>query len=213
MPPVRITDSTPSAESTGGARWAPPPPGPGRLQRPDLVRRLATASEGARLVVVSAPAGYGKTTLLAQWARAAGGPVAWLTLRPEHCSPRRLLADVAAARGARKDPLLVLDAADAAAAPEVMAALRAVIGGLPRGTRVAVVCRADPGLLPARRLLDGDTARLTAADLAFDAVEARALLASRGIAVTDAALEHLMHRTEGWPAGLALAALRIAAAP
>jgi LuxR family maltose regulon positive regulatory protein len=209
MPPVRITDPTQSAAE---APWAPPPI-PGLVTRPDLVRRLATASEGSRLVVVSAPAGYGKTTLLAEWARAAGAPAAWLTLRHEHRSPRRLHADLAAARDARGAAVLVLDDVDAAASPETVAALRALIGELPSGSRVAVGCRADPGLLPARRLLDGGTARLTAVDLAFDAGEARALLAGRGIAVTDAALDHLMHRTEGWPAGLALAALRIAGAP
>ncbi|HET9081615.1 MAG TPA: hypothetical protein VFO01_14035, partial [Trebonia sp.] len=56
-----------------------PSSGPGQVLRPRLLARL---DEGlARgLVLVCAPAGYGKTVLLADWARRGGVPVAWLSL-------------------------------------------------------------------------------------------------------------------------------------
>jgi LuxR family maltose regulon positive regulatory protein len=63
-----------------------PPPRPTVLSRPRLVRRLeAGLDPGQRLILVSAPAGYGKTTLLSEWVQALGGKappraIAWLSL-------------------------------------------------------------------------------------------------------------------------------------
>jgi LuxR family maltose regulon positive regulatory protein len=54
-----------------------PQPRPGLVARPGLVERVRS---GEPVVVISAPAGYGKTTLLAQWAAAEDRPVAWLTV-------------------------------------------------------------------------------------------------------------------------------------
>ncbi len=72
------------------------------VSRPRLWQRLDGA-RGARLVAVIAPAGSGKTVLLAEWAREdPGTPTAWVTLDPDDADPRRLraaiLAAVAAAR-------------------------------------------------------------------------------------------------------------------
>src|SRR4051794_13065877 len=55
------------------------PPRPARVSRPRLVRRLLAAPGGAVAVLV-APVGYGKTTLLAEWAERDPRPFAWLTL-------------------------------------------------------------------------------------------------------------------------------------
>jgi len=67
--------------------------GPGARQewvnRPRLLREL-TRPASAKLVLVSAPAGFGKTTLLAQWRSAAAGPVAWLSLDRGDDAPGRL---------------------------------------------------------------------------------------------------------------------------
>lgn len=52
---------------------------PGLVVRPRLLKRLGSAG-AARLTLVSAPPGFGKTTLLAEWARSASGRVAWLSL-------------------------------------------------------------------------------------------------------------------------------------
>jgi LuxR family maltose regulon positive regulatory protein len=66
------------------------------IQRPALAARLQAGSEG-RLTLVSAPAGFGKTTLLAAWAAEAPLPVAWLSLEASDGDPRRFLLDIAAA--------------------------------------------------------------------------------------------------------------------
>src|SRR5436309_2857545 len=65
-------------------------------ERPDLVARgtlvgLLTADRHARLTLISAPPGFGKTTLLTQWARAAGEdrPFAWYSLDPDDADPVR----------------------------------------------------------------------------------------------------------------------------
>ena len=68
--------------------------------------------------------------------------------------------------------LLVLDNADALASRSARAALEALVNDLPPGARVALGCRADPGLLLGRRLVEGGLVQITAADLAFDAQEA-----------------------------------------
>jgi LuxR family maltose regulon positive regulatory protein len=71
---------------------------PGRVDRARLLDRLERAT-ATRLTVVSAPAGYGKTTLLTEWlaARPAGEPVAWLALDPADDDPALLWAYLLAA--------------------------------------------------------------------------------------------------------------------
>jgi LuxR family maltose regulon positive regulatory protein len=200
------------------------------VERAELVGRLREAA--ARLVLVSAPAGYGKTTLLAQWAGAEDGPAAWLTLGAPHRDQRRLVADIAAALGSlapgRGGPaatvrealaaaprpfLLVLDDADTLASPEALAAVSALVADLPPGCRLALGCRTDPDLLLGRRLLEGGLLRVGPSDLAFCPREAEALLAGAGVELTPEALEALLVRTEGWPAGLRLAAIALAGQP
>jgi LuxR family maltose regulon positive regulatory protein len=61
------------------------------VPRPHLVQRLEEGIARHRLTVVAAPAGYGKTTLLAAWARPTGMPVAWLSLDRDENDPERLL--------------------------------------------------------------------------------------------------------------------------
>ncbi len=66
------------------------------VPRAHLVERLQQGVERA-LTLVSAPAGFGKTTLLAQWLAESGMPVAWLSLEPEDNDPTRFLSYVIAA--------------------------------------------------------------------------------------------------------------------
>ena len=61
------------------------------VSRSHLVERLQRGAERA-LTLVSAPAGFGKTTLLAQWLAESGMPVAWLSLEPEDNDPTRFLS-------------------------------------------------------------------------------------------------------------------------
>lgn len=63
----------------------------GGLERPRLIGVLEAGLPGCRLALVAAPAGYGKTTLLAQWARASRYPVAWVSIDGEENDPERFL--------------------------------------------------------------------------------------------------------------------------
>ena len=74
----------------------PPPFGPGLVARPRLVQRLAEARD-VPLALVVAPAGYGKTTALAEWAACDPRPFAWLALEPGDDDAARLVAAIALA--------------------------------------------------------------------------------------------------------------------
>jgi len=73
-------------------KMAPPRPPRGRVTRPTLLGRME-ASTARRLTIVAAPAGFGKTTLLADWCetlRARGHQVAWLSLDEDDNNPQQL---------------------------------------------------------------------------------------------------------------------------
>jgi LuxR family transcriptional regulator, maltose regulon positive regulatory protein len=73
-----------------------PRPRPGLLPRPRLTQRLTEAMAG-ELVLVCAPAGFGKTALLADWARRSQRQVVWLSLDPGDNDPARFWRYLAAA--------------------------------------------------------------------------------------------------------------------
>jgi LuxR family transcriptional regulator, maltose regulon positive regulatory protein len=68
----------------------PPEVRDGLVNRPRLVRRL-TDERGARTAVITAPAGYGKSSLLAEWAREDARPLSWIALSAHHDEPAELL--------------------------------------------------------------------------------------------------------------------------
>ena len=75
-----------------------PPPRPHLVPRPRLIERLDEGLRlGCKLTLVSAPAGFGKTTLVSAWATDCGRPVAWLSLDKGDNDPARFLAYLAAA--------------------------------------------------------------------------------------------------------------------
>src|SRR5215218_11096827 len=73
-----------------------PPPQPKTVVRPRLIERL---NEGLhrRLILVCAPAGFGKTTLLSEWVATLPRPAAWLSLDEGDNDPTRFLAYLVAA--------------------------------------------------------------------------------------------------------------------
>ena len=104
--------SAPTAESDQSTWFEPsfpldrtkldPPPQPsGAVRRVGLLNRLRASSE-APVVAVVAPAGYGKSTLLSQWAEETPHRVAWLSLEHEDNDPAMLLASIAAALDRRQ---------------------------------------------------------------------------------------------------------------
>jgi LuxR family maltose regulon positive regulatory protein len=68
-----------------------PPLSPGLIERARLVDAIDDAFEDAKVVLVAAPAGTGKTSLLVEWAHRSARPVAWLTIEPEQSDPSRFL--------------------------------------------------------------------------------------------------------------------------
>jgi LuxR family maltose regulon positive regulatory protein len=214
---------------------------PGFVPRPRLAGAL-----GGGLVLVCAPAGFGKTTLLADWLRSAGRPVAWLSLdvgdndpvrfwrhvvaaldraRPgigERVAPllgpppssfeglvTALINELAAPSG-EKEIVLVLDDYHLVDAHQVHASLAFLLEHLPPGLHLVLASRSDPPLPLARLRARGQLAELRTDDLRFTAEEAAALLReSVGPAISGAAVAALVARTEGWAAGLQLAALSL----
>ena len=224
--------------------------------RPDLVPRPRLAGlldEGlARgLVLVCAPAGYGKTVLLADWARRGGHRAGWLSLDAGDNDPARFWRHVVAALdrarpgiAGRVAPLLSASSGppagswfrglvtalinELAAGPDAGGALLVlddyhVIGSRPvheslafllehrpPGVCVVLASRSDPPLPLARLRARDQLAEVRAAELRFTVRRSRgAARSTRPAALPDAAVAALAARTEGWAAGLQLAALSL----
>lgn len=215
------------------------------LTRPELLGRLGS---GARVTLVAAPAGSGKTSLLRSWAAAAprGDDVAWCTVARGGSDAQRFWLGVIRAlretpAGARlvgavtaapeldagrvaarlrdelaglEEPLwLVVDDLHELDAPDALQQLEALIADGPPALRFVLATRRDVRLGLHRLRLDGALTELRGADLRFTAAEARDLFRAAGVDVSPATLERLVSRTEGWAAGLRLAALSLAGHP
>lgn len=221
----------------------PPPLQQGVVHRERLVDRLL-ASRRPRVVTITAPAGYGKTTLMAQWKEGETRPVAWLSLDRDDNDPSALLFHIVAAlrdagmarstrfSGIRLTPDLVLpyglarvasaleseracgvlmldqvETIRSRASSDVVAELAV---RLPPDMQLVVASRTGVRLPLVPLRARGALLELTAAELAMDRTEARALLENTGADVGDEDFDELLGRTEGWPAGLYLAGLAVA---
>jgi LuxR family transcriptional regulator, maltose regulon positive regulatory protein len=121
---------------------------------------------------------------------------------------------LAAALAASDPPVtLVLDDLHLLTAPQLLRELDFVLRNAGAGLRLAVSSRIDPVLPLHRYRVSGHLAEIRAADLAFSDAEAGQLLAQHGITLPADSLESLVRRTEGWAAGLRLAALSMDAHP
>ncbi|HYL40948.1 MAG TPA: LuxR C-terminal-related transcriptional regulator, partial [Candidatus Binatus sp.] len=105
--------------------------------------------------------------------------------------------------------VLVIDDLHELASPEAEQQLALLIARHPRRLRVIVASRHDPQLGLHRLRLSGDLLELRAADLRFTPGEASQLLAASGVTLSDQATARLHAKTEGWAAGLRLAALSL----
>jgi LuxR family maltose regulon positive regulatory protein len=218
------------------ARLRPPSARPTTVARVRLHERLEAAVRFPA-TLVAAPAGYGKSTAVAGWARARAQPPVWWSLEPSDAPIERfaphLLAAVARGWGldvahqgrlAPADHVAVLlealehapigdralvldDVHELGAAPEAFELLRGLIDHLPDGVAVVLVSRVDPDLPLARWRLEGRLDAIGVDELRFTDAEASALLASMGVALRPSLVRTLVQRTEGWGAGLQLAAL------
>jgi LuxR family maltose regulon positive regulatory protein len=108
---------------------------------------------------------------------------------------------------------LVIDDLHDLCSPEALRQLELLIMRAPPALRFVLVTRHDLGLGLHRLRLAGELTEIRTADLHFSPAEARDLFAAAGIELPDAALALLYDRTEGWAAGLRLAALSLAGHP
>jgi LuxR family maltose regulon positive regulatory protein len=225
-------------ESLLDAKLSVPLPRPGAVSRAELIE-TARASD-CRLVGVTAPAGYGKSTLLVQWALAEDRRVAWVSLDRFDDDPAILLtllasayarvspgnADLVADVGGlgvsllgraaprlasvfRTSPVpfvLILDDLHELRSPACHDVLEVVISGIPGGSQLIAASRSEQPHLPRLRA-SGDALEFLASDLALDAAGAEQIFSEAHVGLTPERAAAVTERTEGWPAGLYLAAL------
>src|SRR5215468_7825044 len=202
-------------------------PRAGWVPRPRLLARLAEGI-GRGLTVVCTPAGFGKTTLLGDWARRSRRTVAWLSLDSADNDPARFWRYVAAALEAVATAVinqlavvpdagavvLVLDDYHLIEAPTVHDSVVFLVERLPPGLRLVLAARTDPPLPLARLRARGQLAELRATDLRFTLEETAAFLReATGLDLPTASVAALQERTEGWAAGVQLAALSVQGHP
>ena len=223
----------------------------------DLVHRPRLCNELDRAVDVGlacAPAGYGKTVLLAEWARASTTvDTAWVRIDRDDDDPRLLwsavltamarcssvppssplrlgpdgggwdlstagrpefLAELIGALAALPSPLrLVLDDVHEVTDSATLRGLASFLRDRPRHISLALAGRLDPPLNLQRLRPQGRLTELRGDRLRFDRIEAETLLCRMKLELTPAQLDQLHRQTDGWPAGLRLAAVAMAETP
>jgi LuxR family transcriptional regulator, maltose regulon positive regulatory protein len=217
----------------------------GIVTRPELLERL-TAS--ARVTVLSAPAGSGKTVLLRSWMSRTdlAGRVGWVPAGRDERDPQRFWLSVLGALretvpGATlvreltaapdldgwsvvewlledlaplEDRLwLVIDDVHELAQTEALQQLELLVMRSSPRLRFVLATRHDLRLGLHRLRLAGELTEIRTADLRFSRAEAEELFEAASVELSDAATEMLLARTEGWVAGLRLAALSLAGHP
>jgi LuxR family maltose regulon positive regulatory protein len=232
--------TTSAATRLLSTKYTRPPLPPASVERLDLFARI---EEPRAVVLVSAPPGYGKTTLVGGWLAAEGIAAAWLTLDETDNDPAVFIAYlVAAVRRAipTLDPTVEAEVTSAPASPASLTPLlnaldrisepvvsvlddyHAIVNPkvheitaffashLPSNVRLVVATRHDPSLGLARLRARGQLTEIRASDLSFETGDAdRFLTGSMGLRISDRTVERLTERTEGWIAGLQLAALSL----
>jgi LuxR family maltose regulon positive regulatory protein len=189
--------------------YRPPAFGGGLVSRPRLVERLLDPSQPP-LAAMTAPAGYGKTTLLAEWAERDTREVSWIALDRAHDDDPSLLAAAVATALNRPGPFaLVLDDVQVLRSLGARNVLSALVDQVPPGSRLVLSSRTTPPLPIGRLRAQRSLVELGPRDLAMTVAEATGLLAAEGVRPPGDAVEGLVAATDGWPAPLYLAALSL----
>jgi ATP/maltotriose-dependent transcriptional regulator MalT len=252
--PQRDDDVPPPSRHADGVlvetKLHPPPVREGWVERADLVQSLAGCR--SKLVLVEAPAGFGKSSLVAQWqaSPAEGRPFAWVSADArdndvvrfwwhfvaalQRASPELQARDLLRhLRPPAPDPLesllpALVNELAALSAPVVVALddyhlisrlechehMAFLLLHLPPTAQIVLITRADPPLPVGRLRTVGDLAEIKMAELRFTATEAGELVRTvSAVRLDQADLGVLLERTEGWPAGVYLAALSLRGQP
>jgi LuxR family maltose regulon positive regulatory protein len=172
------------------------------MVRRDRPLRLLAQSSSTPFVLVRAPAGYGKSTLLGQWAERDDRPFGWITA--DEGPPRCTFERAAQALELLPSPAVVV--LDGAGVEVGFDELDAWARALPRRSQLALATRSEPRLPLGNLRAHGLLAELGAAELAMTRREAAAMLSMAGVELDPGDLAALLRHTEGWPAALHLAA-------
>ena len=219
-----------------------PPTRPVLVPRRQLITRLNAGIRG-KLTLISAPAGYGKTTLAADWLREAGRAVTWLSLDEADNDPARFLRYFIAALqaidpGAGKDTASLLQALEPPSQESLLTILlndltaisspfilvmddyhvintlsihqlaSFIVEHQPAQMHLVLLTREDPPLSLPRLRARGQICEIRQADLRFTPHECAEFLEKvMGLKISKSEIAALERRTEGWIAGLQLAAL------
>jgi LuxR family maltose regulon positive regulatory protein len=225
----------------------PDPAAPQLIQRGELLASLDRAAE-ARVTLISAPAGSGKTSLLRAWADRPGKPRLLAVVqvgRDQQDSQQFWLAVLGALRRASgasgegeqlaatpdfnpeaiagrvraelaehgERTYLVIDDLHELASAEALTQLTRLLEDLPPHAHAILATRRSLPLRLHKLRLAGDLAEIRTAELRFTPRETREFLEASGIALSEAGVAKLHERTEGWAAGLRLAAISLAGSP
>jgi LuxR family transcriptional regulator, maltose regulon positive regulatory protein len=219
-----------------------PLPRPGVVSRTPLVNRLRV-THSFPVATLTAPAGYGKTTILAQWSARDKRSFAWVSIDERDNDPIVLLRHIAAslheiepldrrvldslrspgesmwtsvlprlgsALASCEHPLVVvLDDAHLLRSRDSTGAVSALVDHIAGSSMLVLAGRVQPRLRIAALRASGRLLELGVDELALSRREARVLLASAGVDLAENDVEELVRRTEGWAAGLYLAALSL----
>jgi LuxR family maltose regulon positive regulatory protein len=219
-----------------------PPARPDRVPRHTLIARLNAALRGeAALILLSAPAGSGKTSLISEWIAQNQLPTAWISLDERDNEPSRFGQYLAAALGTLEigldprtshwasisldslitqlinhlaetasDCVLVLEDYHVIIDPAIHEALRLLIEHCPPQLHLVITTRADPPWPLAQLRTRGQLMELRGGDLRFTLDEAQSFLNQiMGLDLPGDAVAALKEKTDGWIAGLQLAALAL----
>ncbi len=219
---------------------------PQRVQRPRLVYRLNEGlAAGRQVTLISAPAGFGKTTCVSEWLHNVDLPVAWLSLDSQDNDPGRFFlylvaalqrieknlgVDVDAVLQSGQIPsielltttllndilkldyqiILVLDDFHILRENAIQKSFELLVANQPENLHLVLITREDPLLPLARLRANNQLTEIRAADLRFTPDEAGCFLNElMHLSLSKSDIHALSTRTEGWVAGLQLAALSL----
>lgn len=223
-----------------------PPPRPNLVARPRLVEHMeAGLHQNHRLTLISAPPGFGKTTLIGEWVGEGSRPIVWLSMDEADNDPVRFISYLVAAfqqvdasigqatqlalQSPQMPPVqglatplindiiatgktltLVLDDYHLISSLAVQQVLEFLLEHQPPSMHMIISTREDPPLPLTRLRARGQLTEIRERDLRFTAEEAATFLnQTMGLSLSGEAIQALETRTEGWIAGLQLAALAL----